>query len=100
MVESQRAAQVKDMIRQHLEAVGPKNWTSVRVHCPEISDATFWRYAKSIREELGIGLGPVPLVSQASKVLPQWSLPSLRRDKAATSGSLHFRFFGPTSPPE
>ena len=70
MVESERTAQIKDMIRQHLEAIGPKNWNSVRARCPEISDATFWRYAKSIREELGMGLGPagapVPPVPSAN----------------------------------
>jgi hypothetical protein len=51
MSDSARAKQVKDMIRNHLEVVGAAEWKAVRTQCPEISDATFWRYVKAVREE-------------------------------------------------
>ena len=51
MSDSERAQQVKNMIRRHLEVVGAADWKAVRTQCPEISDATFWRYVKAVREE-------------------------------------------------
>ena len=51
MSDSERAQQVKNMIRGHLEEVGATEWKAVRSQCPEISDATFWRYVKAVREE-------------------------------------------------
>jgi len=51
MSDSERAQQVKDRIRRHLEVFGAAEWKAVRVQCPEISDATFWRYVKAVREE-------------------------------------------------
>ena len=51
MSDSQRAQQVKNMIRRHLEEVGAAEWKGLRIQCPEISDATFWRYVKAVREE-------------------------------------------------
>jgi hypothetical protein len=51
MSDSERALQVKNMIRRHLEEVGAAEWKALRIQCPEISDATFWRYVKAVREE-------------------------------------------------
>jgi hypothetical protein len=51
MSDSERAQKVKNMIRRHLEEVGAAGWKAVRIQCPEISEATFWRYVKAIREE-------------------------------------------------
>lgn len=67
MSDSERALQVKNMIRRHLEEVGAEKWKAVRIQCPEISDATFWRYVKDVREqgnkvgdqnEIATGVGP------------------------------------------
>jgi len=40
------------MIRKHLATVGATRWKAVRLQSPEISEATFWRYVKAVREEL------------------------------------------------
>ncbi len=51
MADSERAQQVKNAIRRHLAEVGAAEWKAVRIQYPEISDATFWRYVKAVREE-------------------------------------------------
>jgi hypothetical protein len=51
MSDSERAQHIKDKIRRHLGEVGASGWKVVRTECPEISDATFWRYVKAVREE-------------------------------------------------
>jgi hypothetical protein len=51
MSDSSRAQLVKNLIRRHLEEVGAAGWKMIRTQCPEISDATFWRYVKAVREE-------------------------------------------------
>lgn len=51
MADSERAQQVKNAIRRHLAEVGAAEWKTVRIQYPEISDATFWRYVKAVREE-------------------------------------------------
>jgi len=51
MSDSERAQQLKTIIRSHLAEVGAVRWKAVRAQCPAISDATFWRYVKSVREE-------------------------------------------------
>jgi hypothetical protein len=51
MSESERAQRVKGAIRRHLEEVGPTKWKTVRIQCPEVSEATFWRYVKAVRAE-------------------------------------------------
>src|SRR5690242_13592144 len=51
MSDSERAQQIKDKIRRHLGEVGAAGWRAIRAECPEISDATFWRYVKAVREE-------------------------------------------------
>lgn len=52
MSDSERTQQIKDTIRHHLATVGATRWKAVRVQCPDISEATFWRYVKAAREEL------------------------------------------------
>jgi hypothetical protein len=51
MSDSSRAQLVKSRIRKHLDEVGSADWKMVRSQCPEISDATFWRYVRAVREE-------------------------------------------------
>jgi hypothetical protein len=51
MSDSERAQYIKDKIRRHLGEVGASGWKVLRTECPEISDATFWRYVKAVREE-------------------------------------------------
>ena len=51
MSDSERAQSVKNLIRRHLKEFGAAQWKAVRGQCPEISDATFWRYVKAVREE-------------------------------------------------
>src|SRR5579859_1754025 len=51
MSESEAAQRVKDAIRRHLEEVGPTRWKAVRILCPDVSDATFWRCVKAVRTE-------------------------------------------------
>jgi|KBSSwiStaDraftv2_1062776.scaffolds.fasta_scaffold403371_2 hypothetical protein len=51
MSDSVRTHQIKDTIRNHLATVGATRWKAVRLQCPEISEATFWRYVKAVREE-------------------------------------------------
>jgi hypothetical protein len=51
MSDSERARLIKDKIRRHLDEVGASGWKIVRTECPEVSDATFWRYIKAVREE-------------------------------------------------
>jgi hypothetical protein len=58
MSDSERMQQIKDVIRRHLAEVGATRWKAVRLHCPDISDATFWRYVKAVRDEAGEKLGP------------------------------------------
>lgn len=58
MSDSERTQQIKDMIRRHLEEVGTTRWRAVRLHCSDISDATFWRYVKAVREEIAEKPGP------------------------------------------
>lgn len=52
MSDSERTQQIKDTIRNHLVTEGATRWKAVRLQCPEISEATFWRYVKAVREEL------------------------------------------------
>jgi len=81
MSDSERMQQVKDIIRRHLEEVGPAQWKAVRLRCPDISDATFWRYVKAVREEGGNEEDregpPEPIRGQApdQEVLPVGALP-------------------------
>ena len=58
MVESERAQRIKRMMRKHLEEFGAANWKGVRLQCPDISDATFWRYVKISRENQDGAAGP------------------------------------------
>jgi hypothetical protein len=51
MSDSERAQQIKNLIRKHLNEVGAAEWKAVQILCPEISGATFWRYIKAVREE-------------------------------------------------
>jgi len=51
MSDSECVQQIKDKIRRHLKEVGAAEWKAVRLQCPEISDATFWRYVKAVRAE-------------------------------------------------
>ena len=70
MSDSARVQQMKDLIRRHLEKVGARRWKAVRLQCPDISDATFWRYIKAVREEAeveaGLGASVVQSISQAT----------------------------------
>jgi len=52
MPESERKQQIKHLIRTHLADVGGSQWKAVRLQCPEISEATFWRYVDAVRHEL------------------------------------------------
>ena len=76
MSDSEGAQQIKDMIRKHLEQVGAARWKAIRLQCPEISDATFWRYVKAVRDEAPKDEGP----DEASKPIfshPQEEVPRL-----------------------
>lgn len=45
-----RIQNLDEAIEQHLEHHGPRNWKIVRARFPDISDATFWRHVKVVRQ--------------------------------------------------
>jgi hypothetical protein len=49
-VTEERVQILRETIKQHLEAHGPRNWSLVRQRFPDISHATFWRHVKAVRE--------------------------------------------------
>jgi hypothetical protein len=51
MTDSENRRRVMGLIQRHLDVFGPVQWKSVRVQCPEISDATFWRYVDAVRKD-------------------------------------------------
>jgi hypothetical protein len=75
MSGSERTQQIKDTIRRHLEDVGATRWKTVRLQCPEISDATFWRHVKAVRDEARAneapGEAPKPHGSQTPDDVPR-----------------------------
>lgn len=81
MSDSERAKQVKDLIRRHLAEVGAARWKVVRRQCQDISDATFWRHVKTVREEGNeeedeIGAAAAPAVATDDDVPPVGALPA------------------------
>jgi hypothetical protein len=47
----ERRAAVTDAIRAHRAEFGDKNWSRVIDQFPEVSDGTFWRCVRAVREE-------------------------------------------------
>lgn len=81
MSDSERAQQIKDLIRRHLAEVGAAQWKVVRRQCQDISDATFWRHVKTVREEGNeqedqIGAAAAPAVATDDDVPPVGALPA------------------------
>ena len=58
MADNDRTQQIKSAIRKHLGSVGASRWKIVRAQYPEISEATFWRHVKAVREEAAGAVGP------------------------------------------
>jgi hypothetical protein len=77
MSDSERAHQIKDTIRNHLATVGAARWKAVRLQYPEISEATFWRYVKAVREELEKETGPEEAPAPTEKHHPEGDVPRL-----------------------
>ena len=63
MIDSNRTSQLRKAITIHLKNVGPKKWDLLRADFPEISNATFWRRVKEVRQEL-----EEPLVAETPAV--------------------------------
>jgi hypothetical protein len=74
---SERTQQIKDTIRNHLATVGATRWKAVRLQCPEISEATFWRYVKAVREELEKEAVPKESPAPTNKHHPDGGVPRL-----------------------
>jgi hypothetical protein len=51
MPDSTRIQHIKELIKRHLQESGGAQWKATRLQCPDISDATFWRYLAQVREE-------------------------------------------------
>jgi hypothetical protein len=77
MSDSDRTHQIKDTIRNHLATVGATRWKAVRLQCPEISEATFWRYVKAVREELEKEAVPEEDPARTEKHDPNGGVPRL-----------------------
>jgi hypothetical protein len=77
MPDSARTQQIKDLIRSHLAEVGSKRWKAVRLQCPDISDATFWRYRTAVRDENEEKLDPGPSSNHSASQAPDDDVPNL-----------------------
>jgi hypothetical protein len=77
MSESERARQIKEVIRRHLEEVGARRWKAVRIQCPEISDATFWRYVNAVRKETSKEVESDGTVQPIPSLAPNDEIPRL-----------------------
>jgi hypothetical protein len=51
MIDSDCYAKLTETIELHLKTVGPKQWALVRDQFPEVSQATFWRKVKWVRDQ-------------------------------------------------
>ena len=51
MSESDCHTKLTEAIELHLKTVGPKQWALVRKQFPEVSQATFWRKVKWVRDQ-------------------------------------------------
>lgn len=81
MVDGERVQQIKNTIRRHLETVGATRWKVVQSQYPGISEATFWRYVKAVREEIAVAEAPLPSAGSAHEDIidstpPLGSLPA------------------------
>ena len=52
MALPERVIEAKEAIKNHLKVVGSKDWEEVQKDFPDVSDASFWRYAKAVKADL------------------------------------------------
>jgi hypothetical protein len=63
---------LRQAISQHLNSCGPRGWSTVRERFPEISNATFWRHVKAVRDV------PPATATQPSYLKPRTEDDSIR----------------------
>src|SRR5437588_12900667 len=52
MATPERVEEAKAAIATHLKVVGPHDWEEVQKDFPDIPSSSFWRYVKSVKQNL------------------------------------------------